>query len=253
MYSIFYSELEGSSENEKPHCQSESDEELDSGTLRLTPPLLIQEADEALQTLLVPRLSAHRYQQYFDHLNEWAESKGWPKGYLSENVLVCYFKHMTELFKPSSLQTRFSAIKKMMKAKKILLSFDYIEDILKKLNKSHHPKKAGVLSHEYVNRWLSNQQQDSLTIMSKLITLIAICGALRCQEVTNLMLTDIKEHEDYLVVNFLSSKTQKMRTFVCRKNENPYLCPLNYYKDYMARRKQQQHQRMWLGISTAGR
>ena len=56
-----------------------------------------------------------------------------------------------------------------MKAKNIVISFDYIEDILKKLMKGHRPKKAGVLPREAVKKWLENKQEDPQSILAKFI------------------------------------------------------------------------------------
>lgn len=233
--------------------QSESEEELDSGTVRLTPPLMSEAADQILKNMYVPAKSNSTYQKYYNHLKEWAQNKGWPSGYYSETLLVCYFKELADNYAPSTLFTRFSAIKSVLTAHRIMISFEVVEDLLKKNMKGHRPKKAGVLPRVAVENWILHPTDDPSIIISKCITLIAICGAMRIQEVTNLQKEDLDIHEEYIVVNYNSTKTSTQRSFVCRSHENERLCPVKFIKTYLELRKTVKNPRLWLGIGPKGR
>lgn len=225
------------------------EEELDSGTLRLTPPLMVELAETACRELLIPKRSSTTYQKYYDHLISWAKSKQVPEGYLSESVLISYFAQISKEFAPSTLFTRMSAIKKVMKSQRIPLSFEHVEDMLKLMIKNHSPKKSRILPREAFLNYLRQESNDPYVVACKLAGTLGTSGAMRTQELVDLKVKDITVHpEKYIVTTFWSSKSKKTRSFVCHQNPDRQIDPITILSNFMKMRDGISHERLFLGV-----
>ena len=75
---------------------------------------------------------------------------------------------------------------------------------------------------------------DSQFLLEKFLLLIAIYGALRCDEITRLTWEDVKEEKDKLQISIQSSKTtkNKVETFFCTASSNGGENILFYFEKY---------------------
>ena len=129
--------------------------------------------------MLLPAKSTAVYQKYFEDLLDFCKLKNVPKGYLSENILLSYFSSLTDRYQPSSLFTRYSAIKAVSSSLGYHLNFDHVLYMCKLCAKGSQPKKSAVLTRSEVNNFLRNAPDNTENLLCRLclpLELVAHCG-----------------------------------------------------------------------------
>lgn len=116
---------------------------------------------------------------------------------------------------------------------------------LKSKNRTYAPKKAKTLEQEQIAKFLSEAPNDKY-LMMKLVLIMGVSGACRCEELTHLSINDIDVKEGYLLVTLPTTKTYKPRRFTVL-NEGYTINVLELYQSYVSLRpKNLGHHRFFL-------
>ena len=91
--------------------------------------------------------------------------------------------------------------------------FQNLKSLLSKNSKGYKPKKSAVLKWKEFDKFLKDASHyDHLA--SKVILVFGICGALRCDELTNLQFRDVEDDGKKFVVTIKDTKTYIDRQFI---------------------------------------
>lgn len=107
--------------------------------------------------------------------------------------------------------------------------------VLKSKSKGYQPKKAKTFDHKDVEKFI-NEAPDEVFLLMKVVTVMGVMGACRCDELVNLKTTDIEDNGSVLVVNILKTKNYKPRSFVVSGAEGKGFNGLETYRKYAALR-----------------
>ncbi|XP_011695514.1 PREDICTED: fatty acid synthase-like [Wasmannia auropunctata] len=158
---------------------------------------------------LIPQKSKKYYNQAYQAYQTWLKSKN--KINTDENVLLAYMAILATKNKPSTLWSTYSKLKTMLKLNDgiDITSFTALTQFLKSKNKGYKPKKSSVFTNEQVKKFLMEAPNNEF-LAAKVIMIFGVYGALRCQEITNIETTDIKEHGQMFLVSIHETKTKVM-------------------------------------------
>lgn len=134
---------------------SDSEESAISGT----PPEIRFIANETYETL-VPQKSKGKYELAYRKLMEWASENKVKT--ISENVLLAYFKRLSDEMKPSTLWTTYSMIKSMLNIKNNtdISKYAKLQAFLKLKSSGYKSKKSKVLTAKEINTFLLEAPDD---------------------------------------------------------------------------------------------
>lgn len=181
-------------------------------SVEVIPQEILDAANEASDQLIPPK-SKLRYEKEYSTFQKWCAVK--QVSSLQEEVFMAYFNHLSETFSPSSLWSKYSMIKSILKIKKNIDLGKYFKltSYLKRLNDGYKPKKSKILEKSDVDKFLL-EAPDHIYLMTKVATVFGIAGACRREELANLTLDDIEEKDDVLITTILETKTKVSRKFI---------------------------------------
>lgn len=181
-----------------------SDEEI--------PQEILDAANEASSQLIPPK-SKLRYEKEYSIFEKWCAVKEVSR--LQEEVFMAYFNHLSKKFSPSSLWSKYSMIKSILKIKKNIDLGKYFKltSYLKRLNDGYKPKKSKILEKSDIDKFLL-EAPDHIYLLTKVATVFGIAGACRREELTNLTLDNIEEKDDVLIITIPETKTKVSRKFI---------------------------------------
>lgn len=176
------------------------------------PQEILDAANEASDQL-IPHKSKLRYEKEYAAFQKWCQEKHVSS--LKEEVFMAYFNHLSKIFSPSSLWSKYSMIKSILKIKKNIDLSQYFKltSYIKRLNDGYKPKKSKILEKSDVDKFLL-EAPDHIYLLIKVVTVFGIAGACRREELAQLTIDNIEEKEDILIVTIPETKTKVPRKFV---------------------------------------
>ncbi|KAL7298012.1 hypothetical protein TKK_0009020 [Trichogramma kaykai] len=190
----------------------------------------------------LPAKSKQKYEATYKKFMEWKVQKGYTD--FTSHVLLTYFKEMSEKFKATSLWATYSMLRSVILTKHNVNIHDFspLLEFLKTNSKGYVPKKAEILEPEHIRRFLTDAPDDKYLVV-KVALVIGIIGACRREELTNLTINDVEDHDTMLFIKIEKTNSQIQRTFtitsefylMCKKYmklrpENP--CTTRFFLNY---------------------
>lgn len=209
------------------------------------PEEILKEAENASLELL-PAKSKSRYEKEFSVFNVWCDQR--KVKCVREEVMLAYFSSISKTCKPSTLWSRYSMLKAVLKAKKNvdIGNFLKLSAYLKRQNVGYRPKKSKTFEKRDISRFF-NEAPDDIYLHIKVATVFGLAGACRREELTYIKITDIQDKGDMLIVTIPDTKTHTSRVFVIsNETEHGKEC-LKLYRKYLnLRPPNTPHQRLFV-------
>jgi integrase len=116
---------------------------------------------------------------------------------------------------------------------------------LKRKSSNHRAKKANVLEITHIDKFLGEADNNKY-LMMKIVLIMGIFGACRCDELVKMSVDDVTEVGTYLSIDIPMTKTDKPRRFVIVK-EGCSADPIALYQKYISLRPANiKHNRLFL-------
>ncbi|KAJ8916728.1 hypothetical protein NQ315_013932 [Exocentrus adspersus] len=170
-----------------------------------------QEAQEATLRLL-PAKSKRVYEKEMVEFDNWRKKRGLGEGAITEEVLLAYFFNVEKHFAASSMWTKYSMLKSMLK-------YGKLTSYLKVGSRKYKTKKAKILERNQIEEFLK-KAPDVEYLQVKVALILGVAGACRCNELTFLDFSDVQDKGSYLYVLIPDTKTNISRinaVEMCRK------------------------------------
>ncbi|KAJ8921722.1 hypothetical protein NQ315_010632 [Exocentrus adspersus] len=169
-----------------------------------------QEAQEATLRLL-PAKSIRVYEKEMVEFDNWRKKRGLGEGAITEEVLLAYFFNVEKHFVASSMWTKYSMLKSMLKVHKgiDISKYDKLTSYLKVGSRKYKTKKAKILERNQIEQFLKKAPNVEY-LQVKVALILGVAGACRCNELTFL---DISDKGSYLYVLIPDTKTNISRSF----------------------------------------
>ncbi|KAJ8910398.1 hypothetical protein NQ315_010459, partial [Exocentrus adspersus] len=162
-----------------------------------------QEAQEATLRLL-PAKSKRVYEKEMVEFDNWRKKRGLGEGAITEEVLLAYFFNVEKHFAASSMWTKYSMLKSMLKVYKVE-------------SRKYETKKAKILERNQNEEFLE-KAPDVEYLQVKVALILGVAGACRCNELTFLDISDVQDKKgSYLYVLIPDTKTNISRSFTVMK------------------------------------
>ncbi|KAK4886540.1 hypothetical protein RN001_002811 [Aquatica leii] len=176
-------------------------------------------AEEAVASIL-PTKSANRYNDEYKKFIKWCNDNTIIE--YSEVVLLAYFKTKSETLKASTLWTTYSMLKSTLSIKHNINISKYSKLVafLKRQNDLYQPKKSQIFTEKQIETFLQTASNEKFLLI-KTALIIAISGACRKSELTNLSTDAVQFLEHMLVIKLCDTKNKCNRTFVI--NNKPWI------------------------------
>lgn len=189
-------------------------------------PADILESAEAVYLNLLPPKSRQVYELAYQRFMDWCKEKN-VQNY-AESVLMVYFSNLTKTVKPSTLWSQYSMLRSTLDIKNgvDISKYSKLRALLKRQSDGYIPKKSRVFTKEEVDRFL-DMAPDNVYLMMKVVLVLGIGGAMRCDELVHLKIDDIEDMDSVLVVKILQTKNKKSRSFTIIGDN--YLCLFRKY------------------------
>ncbi|KAL0851950.1 hypothetical protein ABMA28_000232 [Loxostege sticticalis] len=129
--------------------------------------------------------------------------------------MLAYFSELSAKLKPSTLWSRFSMIKSMLKIRNNVDISEYpkLNAFLKRQSDGFTSKKSKILTSDEVEKFL-NEAPDDRYLATKVALIFGVVGACRREELANITLKDIEAHGDMLLIKIPNTKNKIPRSFV---------------------------------------
>ena len=178
------------------------------------------DAAAAVEEDLLPDKSGDRYKSAFDLLKSWLISKDTSS--YAEPVLLAYFHELSQTLAPTTLWSRFSMIKSMLKLndKIDIGKYSRLIAFLKKCSVGFESKKSSVFTGDEIRRFFG-EAPDDIYLSYKVIAIFGICGACRSDELTKILVEHVKDHDGVYIVSIPDTKTHISRVFTIGSNFYP--------------------------------
>ncbi|KAK9751931.1 Phage integrase family [Popillia japonica] len=134
--------------------------------------------------------------------------------------------------KPSTLWSQYSVLRSTLDIKKgiDMSKYSKLRAFLKRQSGGYLPKKSRVFTKEQVDNFLNNALDYSY-LMQKVVLVLGVAGAMRCDEIVKLRIDNVEDVKSALIIKIPDTKTKRSRSFTVL-GEN-YLC---VYRKYIALR-----------------
>ncbi|CAH1369752.1 hypothetical protein MTP99_000982 [Tenebrio molitor] len=205
---------------------------------------VLEEAQEVAGNLL-PAKSREKYEKQFAHFVTWRKARG-VRG-TNEDILLAYFRTLSDTCVGSSLWCKYSMLKSTLKIeeKEDISRFSKLQAFLKRKSSNHRAKKANVLEITHIDKFLGEADNNEY-LMMKIVLIMGIFGACRCDELVKMSVDDVTEVGTYLSIDIPMTKTDKPRRFVIVK-EGCSADPIALYQKYISLRPANiKHNRLFL-------
>lgn len=139
-------------------------EESDILSDELCAPPEIKDAANATVQNLASTNSKEKYKNVYEAFKTWRKSRDAP---ISENVLLTYFEELKKTNKPNSLWAIFSMLKSTIKLndQTDIGMYSNLITFLKQNSENYVPKKSRILSHENIEKFLSEAPDHTYLAM----------------------------------------------------------------------------------------
>lgn len=196
------------------------------------PESFLKKAADASNNLL-PQISCNRYEDEYKKFCEWLKEENIEVSQVVDDVLLVYLSEKSNNFKPSTLWSRFSMIKKCLQVKENIdvSSFPKTMAFLKKQSTGYVPKKASVFTADQISKFMVTAP-DNTWLLDKVILILGIFGACRRDDLVHLSINDVKDNITYFTVFLRDGKTHKNRSFTITDDECSFK-PCQLIRKYM--------------------
>ena len=155
-----------------------------------------------------------------------------------ETGIYPYIVTLSKLYKPTTLQSCMSMIKKtLLDNHNIKLNTEKAQAFLNVHHSNHKKKKASVFTRKEISEYLKKTGFEGTDLMIKVAIYIALYGALRISELTMLMVEDIILSDREIQVRIRQSKTDTTQEgfyFVIPQQMGNKNCPFLLIKKYLS-------------------
>lgn len=129
-----------------------------------TPPEIIEQAAKTANNIL-PEASKERYEIAYQKFMDWRIENN--VNSFSENVLMAYFGHITNRFKPSSLWSTYSMLKSVLNIKHNtnIAGYPKLKAYLKRQSNGFRSKKSKILTPDEVNKFINESPNLEYLLM----------------------------------------------------------------------------------------
>ena len=118
---------------------------------------------------------------------------------------------LSKIYKPTTIQSVMSMIKQCMIDRNKKLETEKAQLFLRKLHATHSKKKTNVFTVQEVNMYMKTGGFVGKELQEKIAVQLALYGALRIKELTNLMIQDVNIEESEMTIKVTQSKTDKSK------------------------------------------
>ncbi|KAJ8913487.1 hypothetical protein NQ315_013867 [Exocentrus adspersus] len=154
-----------------------------------------QEAQEATLRPL-PAKSKRMYEKEMVEFDNWRKKRGLGEGAITEEVLLAYFFNVEKHFAASSMWTKYSMLKSMLK-----------------LDHENIKRRRQRLERNQIEEFLK-KAPDVEYLQGKVALILGVAGACRSNELTFLDISsDVQDKGSYLYVLIPDTKTNISRSF----------------------------------------
>ncbi|KAJ8912458.1 hypothetical protein NQ315_002824, partial [Exocentrus adspersus] len=152
-----------------------------------------QEAQEATLRLL-PAKSKRVYEKEMVEFDNWRKKRGLGERAITEEVLLAYFFNVQKHFAASSMWTKYSMLKSMLKVHKgiDISKYGKLTSYLKVGSRKYKTKKAKILERNQIEEFLKNSP-DVEYLQVKVVLILGVAGACQCNELTFLDISDVQD------------------------------------------------------------
>ncbi|KAK4874317.1 hypothetical protein RN001_013677 [Aquatica leii] len=175
-----------------------------------TPPEFKKTAAEVMNSLL-PAKSKAAYEKEYNAFNIWCTQN---KASISENVMLVYFKNLSENKKPSTLWSTYSKLKSCINIENNIdiSKYNKLITYLKRLSEGFQPKKSKVLEAGDIDRFLRDAD-DHQFLAIKVGLIMGYAGACRREELMTITVNDLKFNIENILISIPKTKNNMPRLF----------------------------------------
>ncbi|KAJ8921370.1 hypothetical protein NQ315_002986 [Exocentrus adspersus] len=155
-----------------------------------------------------------RYEKKMVEFDNWRKKRGLGEGAITEEVLLAYFFNVEKHFAASSMWTKYSMLKSMLKVHKgiDISKYGKLTSYLKVGSRKYKTKKAKILERNQIEEFLKKAPNvEYLQVKVELI--LGVAGASGCNELTFLDISDVQDKGSYLYALIPNTKTNISRSF----------------------------------------
>lgn len=122
--------------------------------------LQLKNLTSKITLLPLPEKSQKKYNAAFKNFMDWRNKKNIDT--LNENTFMAYFIKLSRTYKPSSLWTTYSMLRRTIKISDDinLENFSKLREYLKNLSEGRHVKKSKNFTSYEINRFISDAPDD---------------------------------------------------------------------------------------------
>ncbi|KAF2895723.1 hypothetical protein ILUMI_10447 [Ignelater luminosus] len=169
---------------------------------------------------VLPEKSRDKYELAYSKFKQWCENKEVKE--VTENVLLGYFSEMAGQLKSSSLWSKYSMLKALLKIRDgvNIKKFSKLSAFLKWKSRGYCAQKSKTFSRDEIKRFLL-QAPDDKYLMMKVVLILGVAGGCSRDELCRISIDDIEDTGIIIIVNIPKSETNKERYFVIQcENED---------------------------------
>ncbi|KAG4076030.1 hypothetical protein HA402_014029 [Bradysia odoriphaga] len=200
---------------------NEMEQEDDDDIEHEIPPELMEEYHRAMDQI-VPTKSGNRYLQAYDVFRKWQEVHR--TNSFDEKILLAYFGSAAKKYKPPTLWSMYSMLKKTLLCKHNvdLVKHCRLRAFLKMRSDGYQPKKANVFETEHLRKFFLEAPND-VYLQKKIVRLaiyglalydfsfqvvmiFGLCSGSRGCELTSLTLDNVKDDGKEVIVRLPETK-----------------------------------------------
>ncbi|KAJ8680234.1 hypothetical protein QAD02_016021 [Eretmocerus hayati] len=160
----------------------------------------------------LPQRSRVSYEQAYANFISWKALK--EVRITNEVVLLTYFEQMSKICAPSTLLCRWAMLEMMIKRHEQIHIDRYpnLKCFIEKKNAKFCSKAVKTFTDTDIKIYLT-QAPDHENLDAKAALILTISGNLKCKQIQNIRLRDIRLEETHLVVSIPITQTKVVRTF----------------------------------------
>lgn len=156
----------------------------------------------------IPEKSRDRYLKTLKEFTNWLDEQNCTA---DEDSVLVYLQHKSKTLAPNSLFSVFSMLKKCLPSIN-MGSFHSVKGFLKNKNKGYRPNKARTFTASEFDKFIL-EADDFVFLLHKVILILGISGAMRCNEIFVLNMEDVVDKETFIQISVKDTKNYVDRQF----------------------------------------
>ncbi|KAJ6648049.1 hypothetical protein Bhyg_03274 [Pseudolycoriella hygida] len=175
-------------------------------------PISILEGYQEALNKILPKKSADRYLQAYKAFLNWQQSNKIDT--FDEKTVVSYFNEASKKYKPNTLWSMYSMLKKtfILKNNVDLSNYKLLVAFLSAQLDGYIPKKSDVFSAKQIQEFMVSAPNIRYLGM-KAVAAFGVLGACRGDELTHLTTSQVKDDGNEIVVKLPDTKTKTQRMY----------------------------------------